>query len=81
MLALQVTTQGRVRTEVVWFNFAPEKGALGELRRPELHRPRASSARRPTGTGLPAGERPAVLAAEDLAGHDEAFLECRSCCA
>ena len=30
-LAIQVTTQGQVRTEVVWFNFAPEKGVLGEL--------------------------------------------------
>ena len=43
-LALQVTTQAQVRTEVVWFNFAPRPGALGELRRPELHRPPAHQA-------------------------------------
>ena len=37
----QVTTQGQVRTEVVWFNFPPAKGAPGELCGPELHRPQA----------------------------------------
>ena len=43
-LALQVTTQAQVRTEVVWFNFAPDRVPLGELRRPELHRPPAHQA-------------------------------------
>ena len=43
-LALQVTTQAQVRTEVVWFNFAPDRVHWAELRRPELHRPPAHQA-------------------------------------
>ena len=40
-----------MRTDVMWFNFAPEKGALGELRGPEPSRSRPSF---PPGNRMPA---------------------------
>ena len=60
-LALQVTTQAQVRTEVVWFNF----GCIGRATQAGTSpTASASSVRRPTRyKALPAGERLAVLAA------------------
>ena len=51
-LALQVTTQAQVRTEVVWFNFEARPGALGELRQEReqfTDRQRIKRKSRPTG--------------------------------
>ena len=88
-LALQVTTQAQVRTEVVWFNFAPDRvhwasyAGRNFTDRQRIKRKAANWGRRYK--ALPAGERLAVLAAmmavdadaarwhEDLAAHDEAF--------
>ena len=51
-LALQVTTQAQVRTEVVWFNFTPDRGHGRATRAATSPTASASSARRPTGPAL-----------------------------
>ena len=66
-LALQVTTQAQVRTEVVWFNFAPDRvhwasyAGRNFTDRQRIKRKAANWGRRYK--ALPAGERLAVLAA------------------
>ena len=66
-LAMQVTTQGLVRTEVVWFNFAPDRmhwascAGRNFTDRQRIKRKAANWARRYE--ALPPGERLAVLAA------------------
>ena len=66
-LALQVTTQAQVRTEVVWFNFAPDRVHWASFAgrnftdRQRIKRKAANWARRYE--AMPAGERLAVLAA------------------
>ena len=66
-VALQVTTQGHVRTEVVWFNFAPDRvhwascAGRNFTDRQRIKRKAANWGRRYA--ALPAGERLAVLAA------------------
>ena len=66
-LALQVMTQGIVRTEVVWFNFAPDRvhwascAGRNFTDRQRIKRKAANWGRRYA--AMPAGERLAVLAA------------------
>ena len=66
-LAMQVTTQGLVRTEVVWFNFAPDRvhwashAGRDFTDRQRIKRKAANWGRRYE--ALPPGERLAVLAA------------------
>ncbi len=66
-LALQVTTQGLVRTEVVWFNYAPDRmhwashAGRNFTDRQRIKRKAANWGRRYQ--ALPPGERLAVLAA------------------
>ena len=66
-IALQVTTQGQVRTEVVWFNFAPDRmhwaGHAGRDRT-DRQRIRRKAARWAEGyRKMPPGERLAVVSA------------------
>ena len=66
-LSMQVMTQGIVRTEVVWFNFAPDRmhwascAGRNFTDRQRIKRKAANWGRRYG--ALPAGERLAVLAA------------------
>ena len=48
-VALQVTTQAQVRTEVVWFNFTPERMHWASHAGRNATTVSASSARRPAG--------------------------------
>ncbi len=74
-LALQVMTQGIVRTEVVWINFAPDRvhwascAGRNFTDRQRIKRKAASRGRRYA--AMPAGERLAVLAAMMAVEADE----------
>ena len=74
-LALQVTTQAQVRTEVVWFNFAPDRvhwasyAGRNFTHRQCIKRKAANWGRRYQ--AMPAGERLAVLAAIMAVEADE----------
>jgi len=74
-LALQVTTQAQVRTEVVWFNFAPDRvhwasfAGRNFTERQSIKRKAANWGRRYE--AMPAGERLAVLAAIMAVEADE----------
>ena len=66
-VAVQVTTQAQVRTEVVWFNFAPERmhwASHAGRNAAERQRIKRKAARWAQGyRTMPAGERLAVLSA------------------
>ena len=66
-VAVQVTTQAQVRTEVVWFNFAPETmhwASHAGRNAAERQRIKRKAARWAHGyRTMPAGERLAVLSA------------------
>ena len=66
-IALQVTTQGQVLTEVVWFNFPPDRmhwASHAGRNATDRQRIKRKATRRAQGyRNLPAGERLAVISA------------------